>query len=181
MLKKKGYVFFSLSDILRTESNKRGWGEGRETLQNLGDEMRRNLGNDILPKMIVSTSEFKHADYVVIDSIRHPAEIDYLRDVFDAKTIGVTAPLEILFGFTDKRKRDGDPLTFEEYKKSYERELGKPGGSAMQVEECLKMADVVINNDKTPEHLRAEAEKAFISFGIEAHVHDESNHEMHHH
>lgn len=181
MLKEKGYVYFSCSDLLRDEATKRGWGIGRNTLQDLGDEMREKLGNDILPRMITGLSKFKHADNVVIDSIRHPDEIDYLQDFFDAKVIGVTAPLETLFGFTDKRKRDGDPMTFEEYKKSYERELGVPGGSAMQVEACLvKKGVTVIQNDGTLDDLKENAERVFSELGITAHVHDETHHEMHH-
>lgn len=122
MLKEKDYVYFSCSDVLREVAEKRGWDIGRETLQNLGDELREKYGNDILPRWIASLPEFK---------------------------------------------------------KSYERELGVHGGSAMQVEECLKIADLVITNDRAPEYLKAEAEKAFTVFGIEAHVHGE-DHEVHH-
>lgn len=181
MLKEKGYAYFSCSDVLRDEATKRGWGIGRDTLQNLGDEMREKLGTDILPRVITGTPEFKHAECVVIDSIRHPDEIDYLQDFFDAKVIGVTAPLEVLFGFMSGRARDGDPVTFEEFIISYEREIGTPGGSAMQVEECLKKEGVVvIQNDGNQEILRARAERVFSDLGIEAYTHDEIHHETHH-
>jgi len=181
VLQERGFVYFSLSDEIRKEARKRKWSDTkREVLQDLGDELRSNLGNDVLAKRVATLPEFKHADMVVIDSIRHPAEIEYLKEVFDAKIIGVTASPEKLFDRMRQRNREGDPKTFEEFEKMLKREMGIEGSSVMQVHKCLAAADFVISNEGDKPDLRKETEKALHELGIESGISGERDHHHHH-
>lgn len=167
-LKEKGFAYFSLSDEIRKESRKRGWSENeRKVLQDLGDELRLKIGPDVWARRIATLNEFKHADQIVIDSIRHPAEAEYFKDVFDAKIIGITAPPEKLFERMRVRNRPGDPETFEEFLMLQEREVGVVGSSAMNVRECLKMADFVVMNDRELDDLTKGIEKGLKDIGVE--------------
>ncbi|MBI2107815.1 AAA family ATPase [Candidatus Woesearchaeota archaeon] len=49
-LKKKGFEYHSLSDILREEATKRGIEHARENLINLGNELRSQFGPNYLAK-----------------------------------------------------------------------------------------------------------------------------------
>lgn len=165
-LEEQGFVYFSLSDVIREQATKYGWRHTREVLQNLGDEMRASGGADILARMTAETSRFKHADWVVIDAIRHPDEINYLKDFFDAKIIGVTAAPEKLFELMKARGREGDPATFEEFIKVQKREQGKEGTTAMQVNRCLEMADATVWNSGDRADLIINAEVALLEVGV---------------
>lgn len=166
-LKSKGFACFPLSDIIKIEAKRIGWAfEDRKVLQNLGDDLRLYGGNDVLVRRTIELDEFKMADKAVIDGIRHPAEIDLLRDIFDAKIIGVTMSDERALKLMRERNRPGDPTTMEEYKILKEREREGEGSHVMQVEKCLEMADVIILNEGTPEELAAETEAVLVRLGI---------------
>lgn len=186
----QGFTYFSLSDILREVATKYGWSHKREVLQNLGDDMRAKEGADILARMTVAKNEFKHADLVVIDSIRHPDEITFLKDFFDVKIIGVTASPETLFARMKERRRPGDPETFEEFIRMLERERGEEGSTAMQVDKCLELADRTIWNEGSKEELIQNADLALLELGIgvmrvskeaEASKSEHEHHHDHHH
>lgn len=179
-----GFEYFSLSDVIRAQATKYGWNHTREVLQNLGDEMRAKGGADILARLTAETSRFKHANMIVIDSIRHPDEINYLKDYFDAKIIGITASAEKLFELMSLRGRDGDPKIFEDFLMVQEREQGKEGGTAMQVNKCLEFADKLIWNDGNIEELVGKTKIILGELGINVlaspkeheHVHREHEH-----
>lgn len=167
ILKGKGFSYFSLSDRIREQATLYKWSHDRKVLQDLGDKLREDFGSDILVRRTIEFPAFKHADLVVVDGIRHPAEIEYLRNVFDAKIIGVDMTDETAFARMKERNRPGDPKTIEEYRASKERERGEPGSSAMQVDKCLQMADLVIWNEGNEENLKLQTEEGFHKLGIE--------------
>ncbi len=169
VLKEKGFEIFVLSDVIKEEAIKRKWRhEERKVLQDLGDELRSTYGNDILVARVLQSEKFKMADFAVIDGIRHPDEIKLLKDIFeDSKLIGVDMSDETAFARMKERNRPGDPKTFEEYLLSKERERGEPGSSAMQVDVCLKLADLTIWNEGNEDDLKLRTEEGLRKFGIE--------------
>lgn len=169
-LKETGYAYFSLSDEVRREAVKRGWSTKKEVLQNLGDELRENFGSDVLAVRVVQSDEFKHANKIVIDGIRHPEEILFFKEFFDAKIIGITASEKTRFEYLQSRKREGDPETFEEFLKSEQREQGAEGSHAMQVKKCLTMADIVVVNESGVDRLKENTVYVLRMLGVEGHV-----------
>lgn len=169
-LKETGYSYFSLSDEVRREATSRGLATGKEILQNLGDELRETFGSNVLAVRIAQTDEFKDAEKIVIDGIRHPEEILYFKEFYDAKIIGITASEKTRFEYVQARKRAGDPETFEEFLRSEQREQGAEGSHAMQVKRCLTMADIVVVNESGVERLRENTEYALRVLGVEAPV-----------
>lgn len=162
----QGFVYFSLSDVVREQATKYGWPHTREVLQNLGDDMRAKEGADILARRISQKDEFKLANWVIIDGIRHSAEIRYFKDFFDVKIIGVTANEQKLFELMKKRDRPGDPETFEEFLKAQERESLGSGVNVMNVRQCLEMADTVVRNDGDVSDLIINTEVALLELGV---------------
>ena len=71
---------------------------------------------------------------VVIDSIRHPAEVEVLRGCSPAfRLIWVDAPEELRLERLRARKRGGDPLTLEDLRRLESRELGSDDPAAQQL------------------------------------------------
>lgn len=168
ILKDKGYFVTSLSDRIREEALRRNLALTREVLQDLGDELRLGFGDAVLVRITADIIRDKGVNFVAIDSIRHPAEITYLRDEFNAIIIGVTASAKKRFELLRERGREGDPETFEEFLKMDKRELRNGEEShKIQVFGCLDMADVVIENEGSLEDFQRKIESTLISFGIE--------------
>src|SRR3989338_5970833 len=149
----KGFVYLSLSDALREEATKRGLDHSRDTLINLGNELRKKFGNAILAKRISEKIKKERAagkkDFV-IDSIRNPGEIHDLRKNKGFLLCGVVTDQKIRFQRLLKRNRLGDAADFEEFKKHEDRE-NNDEASGQQLDKCLEMADKHISSNGTIE------------------------------
>ncbi|MBS3105951.1 AAA family ATPase [Candidatus Woesearchaeota archaeon] len=147
-IQSKGFAYFSLSDALREEATKRGLGHSRDTLINLGNELRKKFGNGILAKRISEKIKKSAKKDFVIDSIRNPGEIEELRKNKGFLLIGVVTGQKIRFQRLLKRRRIGDAATFEEFRKQEDRE-NNDEASGQQLDKCLELADKHISSNGT--------------------------------
>jgi len=149
-IKSKGFIYHSLSDILREEAKKQGIEPLRENLIKLGNDLRRKNGPSFLADRLISRLS-KKENYVV-DSIRNPAEVEVLREINNFILIGIDAPLEKRFERSLKRKRPGDAETLKNFIEKEGKENNK-NLENQQLKTCLQMADVTIVNDSSMERL----------------------------
>ena len=78
-LREKGFVYLSLSDELRVIAKEKKIEVTRESLQNLGNQLRENFGSGILAQRIydkIANQEYKKA---IVDGIRNPAEVELIQ------------------------------------------------------------------------------------------------------
>ena len=80
-LRERSFQVHSLSDVLREELSTRGEVEDRETMIALGNELRNQGGPGILAERI--KGRLGVSQNHVIDSIRHPLEVDVFRKMSD--------------------------------------------------------------------------------------------------
>lgn len=149
-LKSKGFAYYSLSDILREEAGNRNIKPTRENLIKLGNELREKKSPSVLADLIVKKID-KKTD-CVIDSIRNPLEIETLRKLKGFTLIGVDAPVETRLKRAVARNRPGDPKTLEEFIEKESQE-NISSSTNQQLDNCLKLADILIINDSTIENL----------------------------
>ncbi len=159
--RQNNFSYFSLSDRVREEAKKRELKIERETLQNVGDSLRKEFGNDILAKRTAAMIKQKNSR-IIIDSIRNPGEIKFLKDNLEIFIIGVTASKEIRLERFLKRNRLSDPKTKEDFYKVDSRDSGEEQElHGQQVQTCLKMSDLVIENNGTFDDLKNKIEIIF--------------------
>jgi len=159
-LVKKGYEHFSLSDIIREELTKKGLDHSRKNLFNMGNELRRKFGNNILA--LRALKRIKNPN-TVISSIRHPREIAELKKQKNLFLIAVDAPIELRFERSLKRAKPGEEKTFEAFKNQELDESTERKG-LQQVRKCIKMVDILIINDKTIDDLYKKIDDAINTF-----------------
>ena len=155
-----GFEYLSLSDELRNELRARNQPETREALIELGTSIRSELGPDILARRVAA--RFTPGLNQVVDSIRHPSEVIFLRGLGNFFLVLVDAPLEIRFRRALSRARVGDSLTFDAFKEAEERELNPPGPFAQQLLKTFELADFVILNDSDIQTLKARVKQVFV-------------------
>jgi dCMP deaminase len=91
----------------------------------------------------------------VIDSVRHPAEVEVLRRATNRfHLIWVDASEERRLERIKARGRPGDATTLEELRALQERELASEDPNAQQLLAVRNMADIKLQNDGTIEELR---------------------------
>src|SRR3989338_5290126 len=160
-LKSKGFEYYSLSDILREQAKAEGIEPSRENLIRLGNELRGKSGPSSLADLTIK--KIKGKNNYVIDSIRNPFEIKALRKLNNFTLIGVDAPLETRFKRAIARNRPGDPGTLREFIEK-ERKENVASSTNQQLENCLKMADVLVINDSTFEEFHKKRDEAVKTF-----------------
>lgn len=151
-LKSKGFFHFSLADAIREECDWRGLPKDRDTLRNLGNELRETLGADILARRAIEAIKKQRVQNVVITSIRNPEEVKFLKQQPDFVLIAIDAPIEIRYQRIVARERESDFVDFATFQKQEEEEMS--GGEFKQnLAEVIAMADYKIINDRTLKEL----------------------------
>ncbi|KAM9999669.1 hypothetical protein ACTFIZ_008111 [Dictyostelium cf. discoideum] len=149
--KNKGFTVISLSDIIRQTLKERNSPETRDNLINLGNELRNKSGAGVLANLTIEKLN-ENTDYV-IDSIRHPDEVNSFRNKFNKdgnkifNLIGIDSSAETRFQRTQSRKREGDTKTLEEFMSVEKREMNNPDPKGQQVSKVLEMSDYKISNN----------------------------------
>src|SRR5262245_38595069 len=166
----RGYVYHSLSDVVREEATRRGLDHTRENLIRVGNELRAAHGPGVLAERIVATIvgaggsaapreeaapgpstwliRVPEGVNAIVDSIRNPAEVAVLRRLSGFVLIGVNAPIALRFDRSRKRARAGDGTTLEEFARKENLE-NSTDPAAQQLTQTFLLADVVIDNAGT--------------------------------
>lgn len=158
-LLKQNYGFHSLrfSQLLEEELINRGLEINRQNLSNIGNLLRQEYGSNALSVKLMEKINRENYSNVVIDGARNPSEIEYIRN--NAKNwhtiaLVIDAPQEVRFQRIQARKREGDPQTFEEFKKRDDIELHGDGSPhAQRIIDCITIADETIRNTGQLEQL----------------------------
>jgi dCMP deaminase len=153
-LEQRSFYPLSLSDVIREELRSQGLEETRERMIETGTALRAAEGPGALAVRLSRT--FEPDRNYVIDSVRHPAEVEVLRRHTDAfRLIWVTAADETRLARIRARSRGGDPTTLEELHRLEARETRSDDPAAQQLLAVRDLADFTIENDADLETLHA--------------------------
>jgi len=170
LIKNLNFTSYSLSSILHAELKKQGIKKfDRKTLQDMGDELRRKEGDDILARRILNMAnesnksnepnESHKSNGIVLEGIRNPGEIEFLKKNPNFILIGVKANREIRFKRLLNRAKPWDPKTYTDFIKVDRRDLGVgQKRSGQQVGKCLAYCDYVLTNNKDKDDFKRKVE-----------------------
>ena len=151
-LEARSFSAYSLSDVIREDLRARGLDETRERMIETGNAIRARHGPGGLAVRLLERLEPDRN--AVVDSIRHPAEVDVLRRRSASfRLIWVDAPEEMRFARVRERGRGGDPASLEELRRLEARELGSDDPSAQQLLAVRELADFTVTNDGSLDQL----------------------------
>jgi dCMP deaminase len=152
-LEERSFYSYSLSDVIRRRVAAQGLEETRERMIEAGNAIRASRGPGGLAEILVDKL-IGDRNYV-IDSVRHPAEVEVLRRATNRfHLIWVDASEERRLERIKARGRPGDATTLEELRALQERELASEDPNAQQLLAVRNMADIKLQNDGTIEELR---------------------------
>ena len=114
-LKESGFIYFSLSDMIREELKTLGKELTRENLIEAGRRLREVGGPSVLADRLLEKLDIDK-NYIV-DSIRNPAEALALKKRKDFVLICVEAEQKLRFERIKKRGRENDPQDFDAFVK----------------------------------------------------------------
>ncbi len=151
-LEARSFYPHSLSDVIREELRRRGLEPTRERMIEVGNEIRASEGLGGLANRLAE-SLVGDRNYVV-DSIRHPAEVEALRARTEHfRLLWIDADEAVRLRRIVARGRVGDPTSLEELRRLEGRELGSGDPAAQQLLAVRELADERIENDGSLEDL----------------------------
>ena len=153
ILKERKFKILSFGDEVREEAKKRGIENKREALQKMATEIRRIEGKEVFAKKILK--KINEKENYGIDGMRHKEDIEPFKGKKDFFLIAIESSLKKRWENVQKRKREGDPLTFEQFSEADKNDSGEGNkGFGQKTNECIAMADYTILNENTLKEFR---------------------------
>jgi dCMP deaminase len=147
------FVPLSLSDVLREELAKRGNEETRDRMISLGNELRQSEGPGALARRLAP--RITGDRNFVIDSIRHPAEVQALKDLrSNFRLLWIESEESTRLERIRVRARSGDPSDAAQLRSFEAREKGSNDSNAQQLDAVRQLADDVVRNDGSLDDLK---------------------------
>jgi len=148
--KKYNAKSFKFSKILRDILDRSYLPHTRENLVKISIAMRENFGQDILAKIMAEDIRESEEELIVVDGVRRPDDIKYLKDIDGFQLIGIDADMKIRYERITQRSenKDDQNKAWEDFLKDHEAE------TEVYIPELLKQADTVVDNGGSLEELQ---------------------------
>lgn len=163
LAEKHGYLFISVSDLLRIECRKRDLEVSRENLRTISAEWRREYGLGVLVDKAVEFAEHQGRPGVVASPMRNVGEAQHLQDI-GGTLIWVDADPQLRYGRIQQgnRGRAGeDDKTYEQFQAEEAAEMhpSDPNDpSVLNMAGVKALADFTLINEGSLEDLHQQVE-----------------------
>jgi dephospho-CoA kinase len=150
LIERRGWLFVSLSDLLRIEAHNRGLEPNRESLRTISAEWRREGGLGVLVEKAIEHFEPVKDQHegLVVSSLRHPAEAMVVHE-YGGRVVWVDADPQIRYKRVTSRARHNEhALTFDEFMEQERHEMEHQGDVAtLNMGDVKKLANMTLMND----------------------------------
>ena len=156
--KRKNFNHFSVRAYLIEEIEKQGLPVNRDSMTSVANQLR----SDHHPAYIVEAlyRQAEQADRnAVIESIRTPGEVDFLRKQGNFYLFAVDADSEIRYERIRQRGSETDHINFETFIANETREMTTTNPNKQNLAQCIKMADFKFDNNGDVASLYAEVDR----------------------
>ena len=148
ILKKLNIPVVVMGDRIREEMNKRNIEINSKNMREFMINLREKEGMDVIARKCLSKINELNSEYVVIDGLRNPEEVDFFKKhLKNFKVISILASPEIRYQRLMQRKREDDSLDINLLKERDQKEL------SVGIGKVIEQADFRILNEGTKENL----------------------------
>ena len=152
LLREKNFQHYSVRQYLIKEIEHRGLEVNRDNMVLVANELRSiNSPSYIIEEL------YKEAHHLgknsVIESIRTPGEVEYLKKQGDFLLLAVDADPVKRFERIQLRKSSTDQVDFTTFISNEQREFTSSDPNKQNLKKCIEMADVVLTNNNSVDDL----------------------------
>ena len=158
LLKNKGFKHYSARDFISEEVKKRGLEINRDTLTAVANDLRAQHSPQYVIEQLFYRAQ-KAGGNAVIESVRTPGEVAFLRKQPDFYLFAVDADPEIRYQRIKLRGSATDHIDFETFLANEKREMSTTDPNKQNLSKCIEMADYVFYNNGNMEELFDKLEK----------------------
>ncbi len=155
LVKEYGAVSFKFSKILRDILDRAYLPHSRDNLVKISILMRETFGQDLLAKIIAKDIKDTDSELIIVDGVRRPDDIKYLKDIPGFKLVAVDTDEKIRYERLIQRTENTDDKTktWEEFLEDHKKETEE------YIPELIKNADITITNNTSLEELHKQLDK----------------------
>jgi dephospho-CoA kinase len=161
----KGFTHYHVRALLIEEIKKQGREPDRSAMREIGNQLRREHGNDFLVTAYIARAQSDGVTHAVIESIRARAEAEALKSA-GGILIAVDADPKIRYERIVARASESDRVSFDEFIAHEALEMHDTDPNGMQKAAVIGMADYTILNDGTREDFDREIESVCKRLGL---------------
>lgn len=145
---------YKFSTMLRDVLDRIYVEKNRENLQDISTFLRQRFGQDVMSKVIAKDVEKDAGEIVIVDGIRRPTDITYLKEIPGFHLVYITGESKLRYERLVKRNENpgDDKKTYKEFLKDEQSEADQLIG------QLGKQAEFTIVNNGTKEEFFAEVE-----------------------
>jgi len=158
LIKNKGFKHYSARDFITEEVKKRGLEVNRDSLTAVANDLRAKHSPQYVIEQLFYRAQ-KEGSNAVIESVRTPGEIEFLRKQPDFYLFAADADPKLRFERIKMRGSATDHIDFETFLSNEKREMTSTDPNKQNLGKCIEMADFVFNNDGTIQQLFDKVEK----------------------
>jgi dephospho-CoA kinase len=146
LVNEMGYEHFSVRSYLIEEINRRGLEVNRDSMTMVANDLRKNNSPFYIIEELYKLA-VKSGKDSIIESIRTPGEVEYLKKQGNFILIAIDAAPEIRYERIVKRASDTDNVSFETFLANEKREFTTTDPNKQNLSTCIEKADIKVNND----------------------------------
>ena len=158
----KGLNHYSVRKYLIQEIKKRNLEVNRDNMVVVANDLRaKNSPSFIIEELYKQAkAEGKNA---VIESIRTPGEVDFLKNRGNFILVAVDADPKTRYDRIQLRQSSTDKVSFETFLSNEKREFTSTDPNKQNLKKCIEMADVVLMNNGTIAELNKQLEPSLVN------------------
>lgn len=141
-----GASHYSVRNYLVQSLQKQGLARDRPAMRALANSIRNNQHGAYIIEALCKQAQ-QDPGIVIIESIRNPMEIDFLKQWnTKSKLVAIDAPQELRYQRAMDRSSSTDAIDFKTFQAQEAREWINDNPKAQQVGACMQLADVTLMN-----------------------------------
>lgn len=154
LIANKSFKHYSVSDYIVEEIKKRWLEINRDAMYQVWRDLKKRNWADFIVKELYKKAK-QEWNNAIIESIRSPWEVDWLKELDDFKLISVDADIKTRYDRIKLRGSSKDNVDFETFVANNERERNSDSTDPTKINlsKCIQLADFKINNGWSFEEL----------------------------
>ncbi|MBU1117506.1 AAA family ATPase [Patescibacteria group bacterium] len=157
LVEEKGFKHFSASGLITEEIKRRGMLVDRNSMRDVGNDLRKIHGPGYVAEELFRRARAS-GENAIIESIRTLGEVDLVKKE-GGVLLAVDAEVKTRYERIRLRKTAKDMVSFEEFVRQENMEMGSSDPNKQNLRACINAADKVILNNGTKEELNQKVEE----------------------
>lgn len=158
LVKEEGFRHFSVRQFLIEEIERQGLPVNRDSMTNVANDLREKHHPAYIIEKLYEKA-IRHGGRAIIESIRTPGEVAFLRKQGNFYLLAVDADPKIRFQRIQLRASETDRIDFETFMANEAREMNTTDPNKQNLSQCIRLADFKLDNNESIDKLQQQLKK----------------------